>query len=804
MKQTLLTIFILCLSLFHFLEEASAQKPFQAVLGIVKDNTSNEPLPGANVVLLGSDPLIGTITDENGKFRLDNIEVGYVSIAVTYVGYQTVELTNMELWSGKELVLEIFMDELTITGEEVEIKARIDKTGSINRMTSVSARTFTVDETRRYAGTRNDVARMASNYAGIQTASDSRNDIIIRGNSPSGLQWRIEGLEVPNPNHFASFGTTGGPVNMINNNQLNNSDFLTAAFPGEFGNATAGVFDLKLRNGNPDNYEFVGQLGFNGFELDAEGPISRKAGSSFTAAYRYSTMGIFKLIGVTFGTGTAVPEYQDLSFKVNFPTKKAGTFSVYGMGGVSSIEFLDSERDTSQVDFYAGEGYDLRSGSSLAVVGVSHVINFGRQAFIKTSISYNYSDYYANQDSINPVNQDIVPIYRSDFKEHRLNITSFIKKRVNQKNNFQTGVIATLYMNDLRDSILRRDINQFADGVNYKGSAWLIQPYLTWQFKFTENLILNTGVHAQFYTFNSTYSVEPRLGLKWQASPASAFSFGYGLHSQLLPALVYNQESLQSDGTYRKFNEDLSMLKSHHFVLGYDLTINNYLRFKTEAYYQSIYNAAVNAHESDAYSILNQGAQFYFYSPDTLKSTGTGQNYGVEFTIEHFLNRGMYFLGTVSLFQSHYEGSDMVSRNTAYNSNFVINGLFGKDFQLHKNSTNPKLTKVQRFIGFDIKLSYAGGRRYTPINEQKSQDQGQPVYYYDQAWEEKFPNYFRTDFKIYFRMNMKKLDAEIAIDIQNVFNTQNIYSQNFNSATGEVYYNYQLGMLIIPQFVINF
>jgi hypothetical protein len=246
------------------------------------------------------------------------------------------------------------------------------------------------------------------------------------------------------------------------------------------------------------------------------------------------------------------------------------------------------------------------------------------------------------------------------------------------------------------------------------------------------------------------------------------------------------------------------MLKSHHFVLGYDLRINEYLRFKTEAYLQSIYKAAVNANEPDAFSTLNQGAEFYFYSPDTLKSTGTGSNYGIEFTIEQFLNRGMYFLGTVSLFQSQYKGSDLIERNTAYNSNFIINALFGKDFQLHKNSTDPKLTRIQRFVGFDIKVSYAGGRRYIPIDEERSQMENRPVYEFDEAYENKYPNYFRTDLKVYFRMNMKKLDMLIAIDIQNVFNSQNIYSENFNRSTGEIYYTYQLGTLIIPQFVINF
>jgi len=698
------------------------------------------------------------------------------------------------------LVLNVYMDEMAVSGQEVEIKAKVDKTGSINRMTSVSARTFTVDETRRYAGSRNDVARMASNYAGIQTASDDRNDIVIRGNSPSGLLWQVEGHEVPNPNHFASFGTTGGPVNMINNNQLDNSDFLTAAFPGEFGNASSGVFDLRLRNGNADNFEFL----LNGFELGAEGPISRKTGASFMIGYRYSFMGLFQLFGMNFGTGTAVPLYQDFSLKVNLPTKKMGTFSIYGLGGKSEIEFLGSEIDTAEIDFYGGEGMDLRSGSSLMVVGINHVINIGKTAFVKTGISYTFNDYYANIDSIGEIDKILVPTYRSYFKENRFIISSYLKKRLNSSNNFQVGAIATMYQSNIHDSVLNLDLNHFVENTNYIGNAWLIRPYVTWQHKFTENLVLNTGIHSMFYTYNSTYSIEPRVGMKWYMSPSSVISFGYGLHSQLFPVLVYNQQTIMPDESYRKMNEDLSMQKSHHFVVGYDLNINEFLRFKSEAYYQFLFNAGVNANTPDSYSTINQGSAFYFYTPDSLESTGTGYNYGVELTVEQFLNKGLYYLGTVSLFQSKFKGSDGIERNTAFNGNFIINALIGQSFQLHKNSTNPKLTKNQRIVGFDVKVSYAGGRRYVPIDEEQSKIEHRPVYLLDKAYEEQFPNYFRTDLKVYYKINMKKIDVEFAIDIQNLFNTQNIYSQNFNTSTGELYYTYQLGIYVIPQLRINF
>jgi len=358
--------------------------------------------------------------------------------------------------------------------------------------------------------------------------------------------------------------------------------------------------------------------------------------------------------------------------------------------------------------------------------------------------------------------------------------------------------------NTLRDSALQRELGYFTDITNYQGGAFIIQPYLAWQHKFTENLVLNAGLHSMLYTYNNSFALEPRLGMRWYYSPVASLNFGYGLHHQLLPATVYNKESYQPNHTYQRMNTNLQMPGSHHFVLGNDWSINEQLRFKSELYYQYLFNAAVNANKEDGYSSINQGADFYFYTPDTLKSKGSGHNYGLELTIEQFLNRGMYYLGTVSLFQSKYKGSDNKERSTAFNNGFVINALFGKELLLHNNSTNHKLTKKQRRLGFDLRANYAGGRRYVPIDEEQSRIENQPVYEWDRAYEEKFPDYFRVDIKVFFKMNMKGIDTEIAIDFQNVFNIENIYAQNFNSSTGELYYTYQLGLMVIPQFRINF
>ena len=260
----------------------------QTIRGTVIDKQTLQPIIGARVVVLESDPLIGSVTNVDGQFRLEGVAVGRQSIQVTYMGYEPVVMQNLAL-TTKEMVLNITMIESVNSLTEVEVTSE-KKGETVNKMANVSIRSFSVEESNRFAGSRNDVARMAQNFAGVQGADDSRNDIVIRGNSPTGVLFRMEGVDIPNPNHFARFGTTGGPISILNNNVLSNSDFMTGAFPSEYGNATAGVFDLKMRTGNNENQEFMFQFGFNGAELMAEGPFSDSSKASYLVSYRYSTL----------------------------------------------------------------------------------------------------------------------------------------------------------------------------------------------------------------------------------------------------------------------------------------------------------------------------------------------------------------------------------------------------------------------------------------------------------------------------------------------------------------------------------
>ncbi|MGB1318256.1 MAG: carboxypeptidase-like regulatory domain-containing protein, partial [Flavobacteriales bacterium] len=398
----------------------------QTIRGVIADGEGRMPIIGATVVLLGSDPLVGTTTDIDGKFKLPGVKVGRHDIQITYLGYETRTLSGVELFGGKELVLKIEMTERVVKQDEVVVKASRRKQEALNTMATVSARVFSTAEAERYAGTRNDVSRMATNFAGVRGANDATNDIVIRGNSPTGLLWRLEDIDIPNPNHFGNLGSTGGPVSMLNSNVLSNSDFLTGAFPSDYGNGLSGVFDLRMRSGNNEKHEFLGQIGFNGVELGAEGPFSKKSGASYLINARYSTLALFALGGVDFGTGDAIPEYSDVSFKVRVPTKKAGIFEAFGMGGISSIDFIASESEDGASNFYSQGGLDIYDRTMTGVMGMSHTYLFKNASYIKTTIA---GSTQINQDVVDSVDVNKNPFewYKQNFQDHRFQGSMFYK-----------------------------------------------------------------------------------------------------------------------------------------------------------------------------------------------------------------------------------------------------------------------------------------------------------------------------------------------------------------------------------------
>lgn len=787
MKKLLIALFLL----LGYLSGAFAVNDYtQSIRGIITDEVTGYPLIGANVILLDSNPLVGTITDANGHFVLSGIPLGRQSLEISYVGYYHKVIPNILLTSGKEVVLQIRLEEQALEMEEVVVKAGRRKDQAINEMAMVSARTFSVEETERFAGSLGDPARMVANFAGVMTQNDTRNDIIIRGNSPIGVLWRMEGVEIPNPNHFGALGTTGGPVSMVNNNLLANSDFLTGAFPAEYGNATAGAFDLNLRSGNNQKTEFTGQIGFNGFEAGVEGPFLKlKSGqkASFLANFRYSTLEVMDKLGFNFGTGEAIPQYKDLTFLVDLPGTRLGRFKVFGLWGDSFIQLGREAADTAD-NSYSNRGLATDFGSGLGVLGMSHTYYFNEKIRIRSTLSYQQTYSTTVLDSVRTEIPD-VPFLRSRQQENRLSFSTQFRQKINARNNYSFGLVLDQFRIDYLDSLNHPDYGEFITRADVAGQMGMVRAYGQFQHHFGEQLTGYAGLHLQYFGLNDELAAEPRLGASYKLNNRSTFNLGFGLHSQTQPKVIYFAQTWDSiAGTYHRTNENLGLTRSAHFVLGYDHLFNQNFRIRMETYYQHLYNVPVKESFPE-FSLINAGDFFGLPMEDSLENNGTGQNYGIELTVEKFLSKGYYFLFTASLFDSKYRGADQKLRNSAFNGNYVFNLLGGYERKLGQHL---RLT-------LDLKTVWAGGRRYVPIDLEASIQTGEEVRDWSRAYEDRYNDYFRTDFRVGIRLNGKRASQEWAIDLQNLTGFQSIFMQGYDIHKEEVYTVYQQGF--IPMFL---
>jgi hypothetical protein len=782
---------IIFLSCFCFL--LSAQNITQTIRGIVVDKQSQAPLAGVIVQVLNTDPPIGASTDENGEYKITAVPIGRLQLKINLIGYKEKFITIV-LNAGKESVINIELEESVIQGQEVVITADQDKTVTNNKMNTVSARVFSAEEAARYAGSRNDVARMAANFAGVSGANDSRNDIIIRGNSPLGVLWRLNGLDIPNPNHFGNAGSTGGPVSILNNNTLENSDFMTGAFPSDYGNATAGVFDLRMRKGNNEKFEFLGQVGFNGFELGAEGPLNKKKNSSFLVDYRYSTLSVFKALGIDFGTGDAVPQYQDITFKADF-SGKAGKFSFWGIGGLSYVALLESDKKQGQ-DLYGYSSRDTYFRSNVGASGISHTFLFKNNAYLKTNagVSGQVNNIIVDRiDTSFHTLKNLKPEYRQNIQTTHYVFNTTYNKKFNAKDFMSVGFYGDMFNTSFVDSVDNFfGANTFETLRNYKGNSALLRAFTQWQHKFTDELMLNLGVSNQYLVLNQSNAIEPRFGLKYSLTKKQAISLGGGLHSQMQPTYIYfASENL--GGVRTETNRNLDFTRAAHGILAYDNSFARNFRLKTEIYYQYIYNAPVKDYPS-YFSALNLGADFNSPNIDHLVSKGTGTNYGLEITLEKFYSQGYYVLFTTSLFQSLYKGSDGVERNTAFNGNYVFNLLAGKEFKINEKHV---------FI-LDMRTTYAGGKRYTPIDIPASILAKDEVRDGSKAYTLQYPDYYRSDVKFGYRFNSKKVTHEFSVDVQNITKHLNVFQQTYDIANQTIKTDYQLRFFVIPQYRLMF
>ena len=748
----IITLSALLLILFSLNLSAQTGKPIR---GIVTDNASEKALEFATVSIINLNPPIGAMTDSLGEFVIEKLPIGRYDIQATMVGYDPMIIKEVMVSSAKETFLTFSLNENVTQLKEIVVKPKINKQEPINNIALASARMLSVEESSRYAGGFDDPARLVTSFAGV-SGNVSSNKIAVRGNSPQSLQWKLEGVEIPNPTHFPDVtGVGGGILTALSSQVLGNSDFLTGAFPSEYTNALSGVFDMQMRNGNRWKRESTVQVGAMGIDLSSEGPFKKAGQSSYLFNYRYSTMSMLGNLVPDLVKEAAGMKYQDLSFKLNFPSRKYGTLSVWGIGIIDNYK-EKYEKDISKWEVKWDRTTDIQN-RTMASGGIGHKIFLNDDTYIKSSLATTYSESHIKIDLYN---FDKVPFRIWDLKVSNMNyiMNSYINKKFSSKHTNRTGITATALFFDMNynhspDNSYNSDPEPMVNFAKDKGSTMLYSAFTNSTFRFSEIITANIGINSQHFRLNNEWTLEPRIGIKIQVSPKHTFGLAYGNHSRH-ERLEYYFVSSPETG-YKQTNKDLKLSRANHFILSYDWSINENLHLKVEPYYQYLYNVPVV--QDSSFSIINQNA-LHMMLP--LVSKGKGRNYGIDVTLERYLADGYYYMFTASLFSSRYKGGDGIWRDTRLNRKFLFNMLGGKEWIVGK--------KKQNIFGLNLRATYQGGERHSPVNEEASLLEGYAIYDESRAFQSHYKPALITSFTINYKMNKDKVAHNFSVSILNL------------------------------------
>jgi len=799
--QKLAFTFLFLLACFN---PAFAQKLTQMVRGTVLDSDSKLPLIGVQIVILDTEPRLGTVSDAQGNFRLEKVPIGRISLQCAYVGYDDQILSNLVLNSGKELILNVNLQESISRLNEVVVSANSNKGEALNDMAILSARSISPEQTNRYAGGFNDPSRIMSNFAGVTNTQDGSNDVIIRGNSPKYVQWRLEGVEITNPNHFGDQSAVGGSVSTLNNNLLATSDFYTGAFSPEYGDVLSGVYDVKLRAGNNEQFESVFSLGLLGTEFTLEGPFKKGYGGSFLVNYRYSTISMISDLGLVDIAGSL--KFQDAAFKVVLPTKKAGVFSIFAMGGNSSFLLEDV---TPALWETPGNGSlkseineDFNKGAFLLNTGINHTYSINSKSHIRTTLAYSSEgiDDDIFEKRVIKIYDDNGQFLRDSAISRTLNFNSRLQKntgrgavtynyKINPKNKLQIGTKYSVFGYQFKQSNWDSEANERFSLVDFNENIGTLRNFVSVRSRINENLTLVSGLHNMNVLYNKKSTLEPRVAMHWQLNPRSAVNAGYGSHSTMESVHNYFAKVELPDGSIVEPNKDLGLLKAHHFVLGYEQRFGKHLSAKIEAYYQHLYNLPVENNDTSYYATINEGLEFRYVD---LVNKGTGKNYGIELTVERFFHHNFYFLFNTSLYQSKYKSLEGVERNTQYNSNYLVNFLCGKEFtQLGR--------KKNKTLGLNAKVFFTGGKKIIPLLRDTEGNlavdpENNQFWDYEKAFDDKIEDVYQVVLSASYKWQKPRATHELFLNLDNVTNHKGKISEFYDeSAPGGIGYLTQFG-----------
>lgn len=773
----------------------------QTISGKVLDKTTQQPIIGATVVIAESAPPLGSTSDVDGNFEIKNVPLGRQVIKCSYIGYEDFQSEGIVVRSAKAVFLEIQLLEGSVELGEVVVTASGNVNKPVNQLSVVSTRSFSADETDRIAASVNDPGRLALAYPGVaQGSDDNENDIIIRGNSSFGMMWRLEGIDIPNPNHFARPGTSGGGVTVFSSQLLSRSDFSTGGMPAEYGNAISGVMDVHFRKGNKQAREHRFKLGVLGIDLATEGPF-QTGKSSYLVNYRYSTLGILTNLGVYLVGERVTNDFQDLSFNIALDGDKKNRFTIFGLGGLSREHYNPVEEVADRDPSKSSHFEDRIRDSNMGAMGMTYTRFLDSLSLLKLGIAGMGSEiefFYNVLDSLNNRSN----YHDERHNENRISSSLVYSRKINSTLRFKTGIFAHYILNYdfFKKTIQRQNISDVQTentdlAIEGQGNTYTFQYFAQVSKNLGKRWIANVGGHFHHLGLNGTNSIEPRLSLQYKLDQHQTISLAYGLYSKILPMAGYFYTQRDTVGTQISTslpNRDLPMIKSQHFIAAYNFATAKGLRFSAEVYYQSLSNVPISPDPNNLYWMLNQRSTF----PETIvESNGTGENVGLDLAIEKFFSNRVYFLLTGSYFKSYFYPKNGVQYHTTFANDFVSALTIGREFTLRKD----------RVLQIGGRFLFNGGNRYTPIDAEASLLEG--TYIGDAALTNtaRIPEYFRIDTRIAYRYNTPKVSGSISLDIQNILNRKNPSNVGYDGDNNVLFFrNHTSGLVPVLAFGVDF
>jgi hypothetical protein len=741
-------IFLILLLLLISLSSVFAQQA--TVRGRVFDAVSNEPLPFVNVVVAGTNT--GTVTDLDGNFQIIGLKAGFVRIQASYIGYRQAISPEIEISSARVATVEIPMQQSDQQIEEVRVTASpFRKTDE----SPVSLRTIGIGEIENSPGANRDVSRVIQSFPGVQSTPAFRNDIIIRGGGPSESRFYLDGIEVPNINHFATQGASGGPVGILNADFLREVNYYSGAFPANRGNALSGVLEFFQVDGNQEKLKFRGTVGASELSATLDGPLGEK--TTFIVSTRRSYLEfLFGLLELPF-----LPTFNDFQFKVRTRFDKKNELTFVGLGAIDLFDLNLKIKDPDDQQKYILSQIPVNEQWTYTVGAVyKHFRDNSFQTVVVSRNHLNNSAYkYLDNDDSSEANK--IYAFTSEEIENKFRFENNTRLE-SFRLNFGVNAEMATYTND---AMGRRFYEGQVVDISYNTRLNLIKWGAFVQTSknfFDERLSLSLGLRSDANNYSSQMNnllkqISPRFSASWEFTPNWSFNFNTGRYYQL-PA--YTTLGYKIGNEFINKKNDLKYISVDHIIGGFEYRPKSNILFSTELFWKNYGNYPFSV--NDSISLANKGADFGIVGDEEVTSTSKGRAYGAEFQTRINTDKGFNFNLSYTLVRSEFTDWRNEYLPSSWDSKHLIVLTSTKDLK-----RNWRIGTRWRFVG---------GLPYTPWDLNKSalteawNLTGGPYLNYSRINSERFRPFHQLDLRVDKAYYLKRLTAKFYMDIQNLYN----------------------------------